>query len=263
MEIKKEYTAGAVQFNIANGRIETNMEKVMESLLALADRGVSLAVLPELFSCGFDNERIKDHALKTPALLERLSGFAAASGMAVSGSLPEASGNRVFNTLYFIDGDGKIKGAYRKLHLFPLTLEHEYYASGDQIVVVDTNMGKIGLMICYDLRFPEQARQMFRADAELILVSAQWPKPRIAHWQVLARARAVENQLFMVCANRTGTDQDLVFSGGTMIVDPMGEVLAKADETQPFVAAQIDLNQVEQARQLIPCRIDRRGDVYG
>ena len=261
MNQKTKFKAAVVQFDIDNGQIETNMDRAIKILDSLP--GVSLAVLPELFACGFDNEHIREHARHTPKLLERLSAVAREKNMALAGSLPEDHEGKVFNTLYFIDTDGKVKGAYRKLHLFPLTLEHEFYSAGDQIAAVDTNIGRIGLMICYDLRFPEQARKMFLEDVRMILVSAQWPAPRIAQWEILAKARAVENQLFMVCSNRTGTDQALRFSGNSLIVSPMGEVLARADEAQSCLTAGIDLEEVDRARKLIPCGRDRRGDIYG
>lgn len=261
MSTKTKFKAAVVQFDIANGQINANMKRAMEILDSLS--GVSLAVLPELFACGFDNAHIHDHARHTPNLLDRLSAFAREKGMALAGSLPEHHDRKVFNTLYFIDTDGKIRGAYRKLHLFPLTLEHEYYGAGDRVETIETSFGRLGLMICYDLRFPEQARKMFLENVRIILVSAQWPTPRIAQWEILARARAVENQVFMVCSNRVGTDQDLKFSGNSLIVSPMGEVLARADESQACLAAVIDLEEVDRTRQLIPCGRDRRGDIYG
>ncbi|WP_022664083.1 nitrilase-related carbon-nitrogen hydrolase [Desulfospira joergensenii] len=261
MNPKKEFKAAVVQFDIVNGQIEANMGKALEILGGLSK--VSLAVLPELFASGFDNEHIKEHARHTPKILDRLSAVALEKNMALAGSLPEDHEGKIFNTLYFIDRDGKVKGAYRKLHLFPLTLEHEYYGAGDQVMIVDTTIGRVGLMICYDLRFPEQARKIFLEDAQMILVSAQWPAPRIAQWEILARARAVENQLFMVCSNRTGTDRELNFSGNSLIVDPMGKVLARAEESRSSMTAVINMEEADRAGRLIPCREDRRGDIYG
>ena len=258
----KKFKAGVVQFEILNGQIETNMETVWKNLEALASQDVGLAVLPELFSCGFDNLHLKKHSRHTGLILDQLSGFARDHNMAIAGSLPELGNNKIFNTQYFIDRDGSMLGAYRKLHLFRLTHEHEFYGAGDAVKILDTSLGKLGLMICYDLRFPELARKMFLADARMILVSAQWPEPRKHHWYHLIRARAIENQLYMICANRTGTDEDLLFPGMSMVVDPMGEVLAEAgSETQTAVAV-LDMEKVDQARKLIPCMTDRRSDVY-
>lgn len=260
---KKIFKAGVVQFDIIKGQIDANMEVVLANLDHLASRNVSLAVLPEMFSCGFDNTRLKEHACQTGPILDRLSGFARAHGMAIAGSLPELENGVVYNTLYFMDTDGSVKGCYRKLHLFRLTDEHLFYGAGDKVVTLDTSLGRIGLMICYDLRFPELARHFFLAGAKMVIVSAQWPKPRQYHWRHLAVARAIENQLFMVCANRAGRDENLVFPGMSMVVDPLGEILVDAGETDQAAAATIEMEQVNRARQLIPCITDRRSDIYG
>lgn len=263
MDLKKKFKAGVVQFDIINGQIETNMDRVFGNLERLASQGVRLAVLPEMFSCGFDNACLEDHVGHTGPILDRLSGFAREKGMAVAGSLPELEEGRIYNTLYFIDTDGCVKGKYRKLHLFRLTDEHLFYGAGDKVVTLDTTLGRVGLMICYDLRFPELARNLFLAGAEMVIVSAQWPEPRQHHWRQLAVARAIENQLYMVCANRIGTDDVLVFPGMSMVVDPLGEIVADAGARDEIAVATIEMEQVTQARLLIPCITDRRSDVYG
>jgi omega-amidase len=263
MDPKKKFQAGVVQFNIVNGQIETNMDMVLANLRDLVSQKVSLAVLPELFSCGFDNLYLKDHSRHTGPILERLSAFAKTHGMAIAGSLPELEGGIVYNTMYFIDTDGIVKGKYRKMHLFRLTNEHKFYGAGDKIVTVETTLGKIGLMICYDLRFPELARNLFLEDTKMLIVSAQWPESRKLHWRHLAVARAIENQLYMVCANRTGMDGELIFPGMSMVVDPLGEILAEASATSNTAVATIQMEEVARARQLIPCKSDRRSEIYG
>ncbi|MBA3010506.1 MAG: carbon-nitrogen family hydrolase [Proteobacteria bacterium] len=263
MEPQKIFKAGVVQFDIINGQIETNMELVFATLGDLASQNVRLAVLPELFSCGFDNRHLKAHSRHTASILERLSGFARAHGMAIAGSLPESANGQVYNTMYFVDTNGSVRETYRKLHLFRLTNEHLFYGAGDKAVTIDTSLGRMGLMICYDLRFPELARKLFLAGAEMILVSAQWPSPRKHHWHHLAVARAIESQLYMVCANRTGTDESLAFPGMSMIVDPLGEIIADAGAFNGTAVAPIEMERVAQARQMIPCLTDRRADIYG
>ena len=262
MNSQKTFKAGVVQFDIVKGQIETNMDEVLANLEHLASQGVSLAVLPELFSCGFDNGHLREHSYQTGPIVERLSGFAKTRGMAIAGSLPELENGCIYNTMYFIDTDGSVKGKYRKLHLFRLTNEHLFYGAGESVVTIDTTLGRMGLMICYDLRFPELARELFLADAQMIIVSAQWPEPRKHHWHHLAVARAIENQSFMVCANRTGMDGDLAFPGMSMVVDPMGEILANARGTDQTAVATIEMERVSRARLLIPCLTDRRSDVY-
>jgi predicted amidohydrolase len=163
----------------------------------------------------------------------------------------------------FIDVDGRVKGNYRKLHLFRLTGEHLYYTAGNEIVTADTSFGTIGLMTCYDLRFPELARALWKRGARLILVSAQWPEPRKVHWKTLIQARAVENQLFMVCSNRTGVEDGLRFPGMSMIVDPMGNILAESGPESGCYSALIDPAKVAEFRAQIPCKEDLRKEIYG
>ncbi|WDP89205.1 MAG: carbon-nitrogen family hydrolase [Desulfobacter sp.] len=260
---KRGFRAAAVQFDIVNGNIEANLGTAFSYLEELADRGADLAVLPELFSCGFDNENIAVHARRTPQTLARMAQFAGSRSMALAGTLPEAEGDRVYNTLYYIDRDGQVKGGYRKLHLFRLTAEHEFYAPGDEVVFVDTGFGRIGLMICYDLRFPELARQLFLDGARLFIVSAQWPAPRVAHWQTLLRARAIENQSYMLCCNRTGSDGALEFPGSSAIVGPSGETMGQAGSDAGFITADIDTDAPARAAAQIPVAEDRRKDIYG
>lgn len=261
--MKKKFKAGVVQFDVKNGQIETNLKTALGYLEKLASQDVSLAVLPEMFSCSFDNENLRRHSKQTDTVVETLSSFAEEKRIAIVGTLPEKKENKIYNTMVFIDVDGKVTGAYRKLHLFRLTGEHLYYTAGDKIVTIDSSFGKIGLMTCYDLRFPELARSLFLQGAQMIVVSAQWPESRKGHWKTLVTARSVENQLFMVCSNRTGSDELLHFPGMSMIVDPLGNVLTDAGCDDASAFAEIDLGLVKTARALIPCMTDRRQEIYG
>ncbi|MCP4022682.1 MAG: carbon-nitrogen family hydrolase [Desulfobacteraceae bacterium] len=255
------FNSGVVQFDIKNGRIKENLKVIFSHLEQLAFQKVRLAVLPEMFSCGFDNEHLCSHAQKTPAIIEELSRFAKEHQMAIAGSLPVNEDTKIYNTMIFIDSDGSVKGTYKKIHLFKLTGEHLFYAAGDRYAVINTSFGRIGLMICYDLRFPELGRILFKKGARIILISAQWPEARKAHWQALSRARAIENQLFVICSNRTGTDGKLEFPGLSMIIDPMGNIIANAGSKEHNQTAQIDLDMIEKTRRQIPCLKDMRDDV--
>lgn len=261
--MKNNFKAGAVQFDVKIGENQANLDTALGHLEELALNNISLAVLPEMFSCSFDNENLSGHSNFSDHIIERLSFFAKEKQMAIVGTLPEREKDHIYNTMVFIDVDGKVKGRYRKLHLFRLTGEHLYYTAGNKIVTIDTSFGRIGLMICYDLRFPELARAMFLKKAQIIIVSAQWPESRKDHWKTLIKARAVENQLFMICSNRTGMDEDLQFPGMSMIVDPMGNSLAEAGSYAGNIFAKIEMKLIENARALIPCSTDRRQDVYG
>ena len=258
-----KFKAGVVQFDVKSGQIEANLNAALGYLEKLACDCVNLAVLPEMFSCSFDNENLKKHSKLTGKVLERLSLFAKKNQMAIAGTLPEMKKDKIFNTMVFIERDGKIKARYKKMHLFRLTDEHLYYTAGNEVAAIDSSFGRIGFMTCYDLRFPELARKLLLQGVQMIIVSAQWPEPRKEHWKTLIKARAIENQLFMVCANRTGEDDDLKFPGMSMIVDPTGRILTEARDKDACVSAHVDLKLVKDARASIPCMEDRREDLYG
>ncbi|MFH2058359.1 MAG: carbon-nitrogen family hydrolase [Pseudomonadota bacterium] len=259
----KKFKAGVVQFDVQKGQVQANLDTILPYLKTLASEDVRLAILPEMFSSSFDNENLIQHAKKTPDIIGQLCVFAKQNHMAIAGSLPEQENGQVFNTMIFIDTDGMIKAKYKKLHLFRLTNEHHFYTAGDRIKIIDTSLGRAGLMICYDLRFPELSRSLFLQGAQMILVSAQWPSPRENHWQALVKARAIENQLFVLGANRTGTDDSLAFPGMSTIVDPQGVVLSELGEKQGIGVADIDMELLETTRASIPCMTDRRSDIYG
>ena len=264
MSTERLFKAGAVQFDVKNGDVPGNLSVALGHLGDLAGQGASLGVCPEFFLTGFDNENMAQLMPAVKEGLEQLSLFARKRSMAVAGSLPEQKEGQIFNTLYFIDRDGEIKARYRKLHLFPLTGEDQHYARGNEMVTADTSLGRIGTMICYDLRFPELARHLFLDGARLFVVSAQWPLGRVAHWQALIRARAIENQAWFLCSDRTGIDPDgLVFPGSSMIVDPDGNVTAQGDDSPGVIIADINMDLVDQVRATIPVGRDRRDDIYG
>ncbi len=157
---KLKFKTGAVQFDVKAGQVKANLNTALIYLEKLASANVHLAVLPEIFSCSFDNENLKKHLKLTDIVLERLSLFSKENQMAIAGSLPEEENEQIFNTMVFIDRDGQIKARYRKLHLFKLTNEHLYYSAGNEIAVIDSSFGRIGLMICYDLRGVKHARTL-------------------------------------------------------------------------------------------------------
>ena len=264
MITKTKFKSGAVQFDVKDGDVRGNLSVALGHLGDLADQGACLGVCPEFFLTGFDNENMNRLMPAVKEGIQRLAEFARKRSMAVAGSMPEQKDGQIFNTLYLIDQDGEIRIRYRKMHLFPLTGEDLHYARGDEMVTADTSLGRVGTMICYDLRFPELARRLFLDGAHLFVVSAQWPLTRVAHWQALIRARAIENQAWFVCCNRTGTDiNGIVFPGRSIIVYPNGSVHVQGDDKPGIIIADIDMDLVDLVRQTIPVGQDRRGDVYG
>lgn len=259
--MQKSIKAAALQFNIALGDIDKNLAYVTATLRRLAQQGVELAVLPEMWSCGFAYKELNALAQRTPELVAELSRLSAELSMVIVGSLPEPHGDKVYNTAYVLDR-GNVAGSYRKLHLFSLMGEDRSLDSGDSVLVAQTSLGKIGVMICYDLRFPELARKLALQGAEIIAVPGEWPKPREEHWRTLLRARAMENQLFVIAANCCGTVGKLDFFGQSMVIGPKGEVLAEAGYESSEPAAVIDPLEMLRWRESITCFQDRRPDCY-
>lgn len=253
--------AAAVQFNIALGEIEPNRQQVRNSLAMLAADGVQLAVLPEMWGTGFAYKELNSLAERTGELVEELTALSAQHGMVITGSLPEPHEDKVYNTAYLLD-NGKVRGKYRKIHLFSLMQEDRSFDSGNSWFLADTTVGKIGVFICYDLRFPELARRLAVEGAEILVVPGEWPKPRQEHWRTLLRARAIENQLFVVAANCCGLVGKLDFFGMSMIIDSKGDLLAEAGYEPENIIATLDFAAMAAWRQQIPCFNDRKPECY-
>ena len=262
MTKKKYINAGLVQLAVKPGQVESNLATALEGIRALKARGVNLAVLPEMWSCGFDNKKLHIHAAKTPRILDKLSEWAFECKMIIAGSLPEYAAGNIYNTSYVIDFNGKLISSYRKIHLFSLTEEDKYFRSGKKLCIFETSFGPVGLMTCYDLRFPEHCRTLTLKGALMVIVSAQWPQMRIKHWDILLQARAIENQIFIAAANNCGHDQDTVYGGHSQIISPTGDILAIAERKACLKSAKIDFAEVAEFRNHIPCLKERMPDRY-
>ncbi|MBW2172457.1 MAG: carbon-nitrogen family hydrolase [Deltaproteobacteria bacterium] len=252
-----------VQFDVRRGDVAWNVETVKRRIAAVAEHGTQLVVLPEMWSTGFANKRLKELSKTTPGILEDLSSVAKKLRLTIIGSMPEKVRGRVYNTAYVVDRDGSVAGTYRKVHLFSLTGEHRHFKAGRKAVISKTSLGRIGLMICYDLRFPELCRSLALDGARMVVVMAQWPAERVAHWDILLKARAVENQLFVFGANRCGSDPDVAYAGHSRIISPYGEVMARAGKQSATISATIDLRALQQTRKHIPCLKERVPEAYG
>lgn len=255
--------AGIIQFDTHLGDVKRNLAVVKKRVAFLAHQGAQLVVLPEMWSTGFANERLQELSQTTPWILEDLAGFSRELHLTIIGSLPENRPDGVYNTAYVVDRDGSIAGVYRKIHLFSQTSEDRYFRPGHEAVIAKTSLGVIGLMICYDLRFPELCRCLTLRGANMVVVMAQWPAVRMAHWDALLKARAIENQLFVLGANRCGQDGDLVYAGHSRIISPYGEIIASAGKRPASLRANIDLGLVERTRKQIPCLRERMPEAYG
>jgi predicted amidohydrolase len=230
-----------------------------------AARGARLVVLPEVFA--WRGPATEEDSVAEPVpgpTTARLGALARALGIWLcAGSVHERvpGERRVFNTSCLIDPRGEIVASYRKLHLFDVDLpgqvavqESATRAPGTEVVTVATELGTIGLSICYDLRFPELYRRLVRSGAEILLVPAAFTSPTgAAHWEVLCRARAVENQCYVVAADQAGTSpQGFADWGDSLVADPWGRVLARAGDGEAIVTAEIDLDYLARVRRELP-----------
>jgi predicted amidohydrolase len=259
--MKHDIIASIVQFNIALGDIETNLKTAESGLRRVAQQGAHLAVLPEMWSTGYAYRHLEQLADETPRIVLRLQELALELGLVIVGSLPERVGEALYNTSFVVD-NGKQVGTYRKLHLFSNMGEDRFLAAGSNSCVIPTSIGRLGLAICYDLRFPELFRKMALEGAEIICLPAEWPKPRQEHWRTLLRARAIENQLFVAAANCCGIQGKLDFFGMSLLISAWGEVLAEGGADNTEILATFRQEEMVQYRSQIPCFKDRRPDIY-
>lgn len=234
--------------------------------LVRAQRGADLVLLPELWlPGGFDHRAWQRCA-------EPLSGQFGASMAALAreigaflhaGSMVEsADDGSLFNTSLLYGPDGALLASYRKIHRFGFataTGEARLMSAGADVVTCPLPFGDVGLATCYDLRFPELFRRLVADGASLLLMPSAWPERRIEHWNVLARARAIENQLFVFACNGVGAQPGGVQLGGrSLVVDPWGVVLAEAGPDEQVLTVEIDPAQVAKTRAQFPVLSDRR-----
>jgi predicted amidohydrolase len=251
------------QMHIHLGQPEANFERVRAWTVEAARRGSGLVVFPELWSTGYDLENWPRYAAAPgEGLSARLSALAREQRIAIGGSVLEARDGKAYNTFTLFDAEGAPAGSYSKVHLFRLMDEEKWLAPGERLELVETEWGLTGLGICYDLRFPELFRHYALRGARLMLVPAEWPSRRAAHWSALLRARAIENQMFVVGCNRVGESKGEHFGGGSAVIDPWGETVLEAGSAETLLTAEIDLALVDAVRARIPVFEDRRPDVY-
>jgi predicted amidohydrolase len=231
---------------------------ILEETLPQAD----IAVLPELWISGaFDLPLAREVAapLDFP-VLESIRAMAKAADTWVhAGSYAERlPDGRTFNTAALIGPDGEIVATYRKRHLFGFaTGERTLITAGDALIVAETPLGHTGIATCYDLRFPEMFRDLVEAGAETFLVASGWPTPRIGHWDVLTRARAIEDQAWMVACNGVGSHADITLGGHSIVIDPQGNVVAEAGDDETVLFADVEPGRAREWREAFPVLDDR------
>ncbi len=260
---QRRFKIHLVQWKVIAGQLEHNLARADELVESINTDEDDLILLPEMFSSGFYYADLGKMADLSTQTVEWMSTLAGSRSVAVAGSLPEHSDDGVANTLVMMDRMGRRTGSYVKVHLFPLTGEVSAFHPGDSTSVISWNETCVGLMICFDLRFPELARKICLEESRIILVSAQWPEKRINHFIDLVRLRAMENQLFVAATNSCGDDgSGLVLGGNSLVAGPMGEVIGRMDNGEGVLSVSIELGEVERVRREFPVLSLRRPDVY-
>jgi omega-amidase len=256
----------------------TNIETARLAVEKAAKGGAKIVMLPEMFNCPYTTSAFPKYAEQAPGGESScsLSSMAKANGVyLIGGSIPESDGGKIYNTCLAFGPDGAVIGKHRKTHLFDIDLsstggikfkESETLTGGDAPTMVETEYGRIGIGICYDMRFPELASLYAQHGCKMICYPGAFnmntgPK----HWELLTRARAVDNQLFVATASPArDSSEDAVYKawGHSTVCDPMGEILATTEHDPDVIFADMDLGRVDQVRGMIPVWSQRRTDVY-
>jgi omega-amidase len=253
-----------LQFDIAWEDKPTNFAKVRKLISGAKIEPGALLVLPEMFATGFSMNVAKTTEAPEGPTKQFLSQLASDTKAYVIGGVASANGDgRGRNESLVIDPTGKEILRYCKLNPFSPGGESIHHAKGDQTFAVDCGPFRVAPFVCYDLRFPEIFRIEPRRGANLIAVIANWPSPRDAHWQLLLRARAIENQSYVIGVNRCGDDPKLHYLGHSLIVDPRGEILAAAGEGDQLIEANIELEPLLEYRRQFPILADVRPEFLG
>ena len=269
----KSFKIAVCQLHVVDDK-EVNLQRAVDLIEESASNGADLVVLPEMFNCPYSNDKFPEYAedRDNSRTLKTVAGAAREYGVyLVAGSIPESDGDDIYNTSFIIDYKGYIIGSYRKLHLFDIDVpdgitfkESDTLTAGGELTIVDTDLARLGVIICYDIRFPELARLMALEGVEVLVVPGAFNMTTgPSHWETLIRARAIDNQLFLVAASPArDEDASYVAYGHSMIVDPWGEVLSEAGSGEEIIYADVNLNCINKVRRQFPVLKNRRLDIY-
>lgn len=254
-----------LQMNMKLGKPSENFIIAEEMINKAMKDKPDVLVLPETWNTGFfpkenfceqcclDGENVK---LEIGSLAKKYS------VNIVAGSVSNIRDNKVYNTSFIFNREGKCVAEYDKTHLFTPMGEDNFYTPGDHICHFELDGVKCGVIICYDLRFPELARKLALEGIDVLFVVSQWPKVRINHLRILTTARAIENQIFIACSNSCGSANGTEYGGFSAIVDPFGETLVLAGGKEEIISAECDIKILSQIRESIPVFMDRHPELY-
>jgi omega-amidase len=257
----------AAQISCVLGDFDANLRKIRDFAGLAKKSGAQLVVFPEMSDTGYSMPVIQKNARnwKDGAVVD-LQELAKQNSIGIVAGISDRDGGSIFNAQVLLNAKGEVLAKYRKTHLVtaaPLD-ERVCLSSGNEFVACKLETFNVGLSICYDLRFPEMARTLaVKHGANVIVNSSAWPVVRAEHLRILALARAVENQTYLVAANRVGTDDGVTFCGSSVIVDPSGKILAAASaDREELIEAEISEETIADVRSRVTVFAHRRPDLY-
>ncbi|MDF2519781.1 MAG: Nitrilase/cyanide hydratase and apolipoprotein N-acyltransferase [Clostridia bacterium] len=255
----------AIQMDMEFANPDKNYQKAEELIRLAAKEKPDTIVLPETWNTGFFPEKnIKElcdkDGQRTKQLLSALSKELSVN--IIGGSVVNEKGGDIYNSSYIFNRQGECIAEYDKTHLFSFMHEDYYFKKGGKTTTFELDGVKCGIIICYDIRFLELVRTLTLQGIKILFVVAQWPVPRLKHWETLNLARAIENQIFSVCVNSCGTAGQTVYAGHSALIDPWGEIIAKASGKEEIITGDIDLAVVDKIRNTINVYNDRRPELY-
>lgn len=271
--MKNNFKIAVCQMNVVDDK-ELNLDKATKMICEASNNGAEMVVLPEMFNCPYDTNKFLAYAesMDSSISLKSVSNAAADNGVyLVAGSIPELLDGKLYNSSFIFDMKGKVINIHRKMHLFDINVpneitfkESEVITAGNNITVLETDLAKIGVAICYDMRFPELFRLMTIKGAELVVVPGAFNKTTgPAHWETTIRARAIDNQTYMAVASPSqNIGMAYIAYGHSMVVDPWGNIIAQADEDEDIIYATIDKDYIYKVRKELPLLKNRRTDIY-
>lgn len=272
-----KYKLAACQLSVTADK-QANIAHAREKIQVAADQGAQLIVLPEMWNCPYSNSSFPTYAEDIDGGITNSPSLAMLSEVArekkvtiVGGSIPERSGGKLYNTCCVVDKNGELKAKFRKVHLFDIDIpgkitfkESDTLTPGGGLCVVDTDVGRIAVGICYDIRFPEMAMLYAARGAHIICYPGAFNMTTgPLHWELLQKARAVDNQIFVVtCSPARDDHAGYVAWGHSTVVGPFGEILATAEHEETTIFADIDYSEIDKRRLNMPIESQRRGDLY-
>jgi len=252
---------------------EMNLNNASKMVVEAKTKGADMIVLPEMFNCPYSSAYFRAYAeVRGTGTYNKLSEWAAREKVVlVGGSIPELEDGKIYNTSYIFGPDGACLGAHRKAHLFDIDIpgeirfvESETLTPGDTHTMIDSHLGRFGVAICYDMRFPEFFRKMTLEGAGFVVVPAAFNMTTgPVHWELTARARALDNQMFMVlCSPARDTSGVYVAYGHSMVTNPWGEVIGEMDEQEGILIVDVELKECSEVRSGLPLLKHRRPELY-